>query len=154
MNANQYTGALPVADRLWDKVEVGHPLGCWEWTAYKDNGYGRINVDRVPVPSHRVAYELLVGPIPDGMHLDHLCRNPSCVNPDHLEPVSSRDNVLRGYGWAGRHARKTHCPKGHPYTPENTYMNPRTSGERPSRRCRECMRAAARKYHARKRGAA
>jgi predicted DNA-binding transcriptional regulator AlpA len=85
-----------VEERFWEKVE---PTGfCWEWTAFKDRkGYGRFRVDDRTMQAHRVAYELLVGPIPEGLHLDHLCRNTSCVNPDHLEPVDLAENVRRGY---------------------------------------------------------
>ena len=86
--------------------------------------------------AHRVVYEILVGPIPVGLELDHLCRNRACVNPDHLEPVTTRTNLLRGYSpWACR-ARQTHCKRGHEFTPENTY------GTGDGRRyCRTCRRA-------------
>lgn len=85
--------------------------------------------------AHRFAYELLVGPIPTGLTLDHLCRRPACVNPSHLEPVSLRDNILRGEGPVALGARVTHCPQGHPYDLFNTYIDP--SG---TRRCRTCHR--------------
>jgi hypothetical protein len=83
------------AERLLSKVEVADS-GCWEWTAAKDpTGYGRFSVARSMDYAHRAAYKLLVGPIPAGLDLDHLCRNRGCVNPDHLEPVTRRENLLR-----------------------------------------------------------
>lgn len=86
--------------------------------------------------AHRWSYEHYVGPIPAGLHLDHLCRNPKCVNPEHLEPVTIKENLLRGIGPSARNAAKTHCPVGHPYSPENTYINPNQG----QRICRSCGR--------------
>lgn len=86
---------------------------------------------------HRVAWETLRGPIPDGMQLDHLCRQRACWNPDHLEPVSPRENVLRGVGITAMNAKKTHCPQGHPYDDANTGIT--STGKR---RCRACGREA------------
>ena len=112
--------------------------GCIEWVGGKfSNGYGAFH----PGPSalipgaqkkilaHRWAYEHAVGPVPDGMQLDHLCRNRSCVNPDHLEPVTPAENQARA-----AKARITECPQGHPYTEENTLLS---NGGR-HRRCRAC----------------
>ena len=133
--ANQWTGPAPIAERFWPKVDVSHPLGCWEWIAYVNpKGYGDFNVSGRPVHAHRVAYELLRGPIPDGLHLDHLCRNTSCVNPDHLEAVTPADNALRGFGVLAKHARKTTCARGHVFTAENTSLT------KLGRRCRTCHR--------------
>jgi hypothetical protein len=89
---------------------------------------------------HRVAYELLVGPIPEGLELDHLCRNTRCVNPEHLEPVTGRENLMRAVSsWAAKNAAKTHCPQGHPYDEENTKV--KRDGGRACRACgREFMR--------------
>ncbi len=127
--------------RFWPKVEKSD--GCWIWLASKDRcGYGRFNVTWHPtMRAHRFAYELLVGPVPYGMQLDHLCRNPSCVNPAHLEPVTSRENTLRGEGRAARQARQTHCKRGHQFTPENTYVCPKGH-----RYCRHCKRVTHREY--------
>jgi hypothetical protein len=108
--------------RFWAKVDRGNPSECWEWIAYRDrHGYGRFNIDRIPELAHRVSYRLLQGEIPNGMTLDHLCRNRACVNPAHLEPVSRGENVLRGMSGPAQNARKTHCKYGHAFTPENTY---------------------------------
>lgn len=107
-------------DRFWAKVDVSHPLGCWEWTgAVSDLGYGRCNEHVHGTGyAHRAAYEALIGAIPDGKTLDHLCRNRRCVNPDHLEPVTQGENVLRGYSPAGANARKTTCLRGHALPPD------------------------------------
>jgi hypothetical protein len=137
---------VPVEFRLIENIELT-VRGCWFWTGNTDkNGYGRISIGAKARRAHRVAYEALVGPVPPGRQLDHLCRVPSCINPDHLEPVSPRENVMRGLTPAAANASKTHCPKGHPYDEENTYR--RSDG---SRGCRECNRAACRAYGARKR---
>lgn len=85
-----------VAERFWEKVEIAD---CWEWTgAAHEAGYGRFNDGAKIVPSHRWAWENLVGKIAPGLHIDHLCRNPKCVNPDHLEPVTPGENARRGFG--------------------------------------------------------
>lgn len=99
--------------RFWSRVNKDGPNGCWEWTGPREPfGYGRVSSLR----AHRIAYELLVGPIPVGLTLDHLCRNPPCVNPAHLEPVTMGVNVLRGDTITGRAARQTTCKRGHPFT--------------------------------------
>jgi len=130
----------PLEERFWEKVQ---PTGaCWLWTAGTARGYGRFGVATGDVqPAHRVAYELLVGPVPDGLVLDHLCRITQCVNPDHLEPVTDEENLARGYPKPPpRHQEaKTQCPQGHPYDEANTYRTP--AGHR---RCRTCHRAETR----------
>lgn len=107
-------GALPA--RVGAKIDFTGP--CWLWTAGKSgNGYGRIRwgAQHKETPAHRVVYEILIGPIPQGMDLDHLCRTPACVNPEHLEPVTHRVNMLRGNTIVALHAAKTACPRGHTY---------------------------------------
>lgn len=93
-----------VADRFWRMVRSAKPGECWEWVGSRRAGYGRMAVGRpaglprdTVITAHRIAYEMLIGPIPEGLVIDHLCRNKSCVNPAHLEAVSQRENVLRGY---------------------------------------------------------
>ncbi len=119
-------------ERFWEKVNKTD--GCWEWTAASVRGYGvfRLQGTRKNTPAHRFAYELVKGPIPVGLQLDHLCRNPSCVRPDHLEPVTQAENARRGV-----RAMQTHCHNGHPYDEANTYRGQDNRG-RWHRRCRAC----------------
>lgn len=130
---------MPTAlERFHAKYEIRPgplPTPCWVWTAAKSRrGYARLQI-RVGfcADAYRWGYEQLVGPIPQGAHMDHLCRNTSCVNPAHLEPVSCRTNILRGEGFAAKNAVKTHCPKGHEYTAANTYLYAR------GRTCKRCV---------------
>lgn len=126
-----------IESRFWQKVEV---TGfCWNWVASRDkSGYGYIaKPGGGNALAHRWSYEFLVGEIPEGYHVDHLCRNTSCVNPDHLEPVPQAENKLRGYGFGGKNARKTHCPQRHEYNDENTYIFPRTG----HRQCLVCKKS-------------
>lgn len=101
--------AAPIAIRLWRRVEE-RESGCWEWTGALSSGYGRIHHSpgRL-VYTHRLAYELLVGPIPEGMDLDHLCRNTKCCNVAHLEPVTRQVNLLRGETLTAAHAEGRDC---------------------------------------------
>ncbi len=106
----------PLADRFWEKVDRDGPDGCWVWTGANNGaGYGQIRIDDRNRYAHRVAYELEVGPIPESLFIDHLCRNRGCVNPAHLEPVTNAENILRGTAPTAVNARKKACPKGHPY---------------------------------------
>ena len=126
--------------RFWAKVIKGRENGCWIWTGYKTwDGYGQFRIRRERVYAHRVAYELLIGLIPDGLTLDHLCRNPSCVNPDHLEAVSERDNILRGKGVCAQYAQQTVCKRGHLFDLFNTRWE---QGRRICRICRRQFRHA------------
>jgi len=136
-----------LAERFWAKVDKTGD--CWLWTASKyHDGYGQFRVGDRPRRAHRVAYELVRGPIPDGLVLDHLCRVHACVNPDHLEPVTDKVNIARGRAREASLARrnaKTHCVNGHELTDQNIYI--RRNG---LRECRTCLNAASRRYRAAK----
>lgn len=121
-----------VQERFWAKVDRRSPDECWAWLASRcSDGYGTFRVGERIAGAHRVAYEMLVGPIPDGLELDHLCSLRECVNPAHLEPVTHAENVARG-----RATRPTHCSKGHERTPENVLIQANDG----HRRCRVCQR--------------
>ena len=130
---------------LFDKFTVGD--GCWEWTAsINGSGYGEFMSRRWPKATrlaHRLVYMLLVGDIPDGLDLDHLCRNRRCVRPSHLEPVTRRENLLRGNTVTARNALATHCVNGHEFDASNTHTLP--DGKR---RCRACNRDSERRRRA------
>jgi hypothetical protein len=142
-------------ERFWAKVEKTDT--CWLWTAaLNSNSYGHIDVDGHSVKAHRFSYELLVGPVPEGLDLDHLCRVRHCVRPDHLQPVTRPTNILRGNGMGARHSRQTHCVHGHPLSGNNLlYSSNGTQCGRPrfARRCRECLRRNGRASMRRKRAA-
>lgn len=147
---------LSFADRVWAKVDRRGLDECWPWLGHiNGDGYGRINADWTrdeETYGHRATYVLTVGPIPDGLQLDHLCRNRACCNPTHLEPVAPGENQRRGL--RNQNTAKTHCKRGHEFTPDNTMVT-----QAGHRRCRECARAAFRadywrdpeKYRARSR---
>lgn len=126
--------------RFWTHI-VRHDGGCWEWVgARNDKGYGNFAIDGKTHTAHRLSYAEAFGSIPTGLELDHLCRNRACVNPDHLEPVTHRENILRGASPAAQHAVKTACHLGHEFDAVNTYIRP--DGRRV---CRECRRGHDRK---------
>lgn len=139
-------GAHDVA-RFVAHIDVRGAEDCWPWTGGMQNqGYGRFGSDGQTFRAHRLAYEMAVGPIPDGAHLDHACHNKDaecaggngcqhrrCCNPAHLQPATLVENVMRGKSEAALNARKTHCKRGHPFSPENTRL---TAGGR--RRCMTC----------------
>lgn len=128
--------------RFWQYVNKTET--CWLWTARLSNcGHGQFLFDRKYGYAHRFAYEMLVGKVPLGLELDHLCRVPSCVNPAHLEAVTHRTNVLRGAGITARNAAKTHCANGHEFTESNTFKRSRGGG----RDCRECHNSNARRRY-------
>lgn len=128
---------LPLPERLLTRREITDS-GCWlsTYKSINPGGYRKITVGDRHLLVHRAAYELWVRPIPDGLTIDHLCRQPRCFNPAHLQAVTMRENLIRGHGTWASNVRKTHCPQGHPYDEANTYRNP--SG---SRVYRECKRA-------------
>ncbi|MET7616972.1 HNH endonuclease signature motif containing protein [Streptomyces sp. NPDC005408] len=120
------------------------PAGCWQWTGYLlPNGYARVSVNGERQYAHRAAYEAVNGPIPAGLVIDHLCRNRGCANPDHLEAVTQRINVLRGESHAAARARQTECVRGHRFDTANTYVA--RNGTRKCRRCRANARTRARR---------
>jgi hypothetical protein len=123
--------------------------GCWLWMSHVDRqGYGRFGHKRGWRSAYRASYEAFKGEIPAGLIIDHLCRVPSCVNPDHLEVVTPRTNALRGISFSAINAAKTHCAKGHPFTGDNLHVGP--TGRR---FCRACWRANSLAYKARRRAA-
>lgn len=125
--------AVDALCRLAAKREVRGE--CWIYTgAKRPNGYGIISVQSRPRSTHRLVYELVKGPIPVGLQIDHLCRNRACMRPDHLEAVDCRTNLLRGDTLAAKNAAKTHCNWGHEFTAENTYIC--RDGSRECRACR------------------
>ena len=139
---------LTIEQRFMRWVAKDPVSGCWLWTGAKQQewGYGVFGpvFGRSAVGAHRVAYELFTGEIPPGQHLDHLCRVPACVNPEHLEAVTCRENLMRGTGFAATNAAKVVCIHGHPFDDENTYL------WRGRRECRACHAARARTYRAAK----
>jgi hypothetical protein len=133
-----------LTERFTEKVEEPFDVhnDCWIWKGSKTgSGYGQIWVDGKYVTAHRISYELMVGPIPEGHAVDHLCRNRPCVRPDHLQALEHHEN------WTQWNLSKTHCPNGHPYGGDNLQVKP--SGEW---RCRICHNTQERKRNARKRG--
>lgn len=134
-------GDSRLPDRFWGKTIPEPNSGCWLWTAsvVKRGEYGHFSVNGRMRAAHIVAFEALVGVIPVGLELDHLCRTPLCCNPAHVDPVTHRVNCQRGDAGiptGQQHRAKTHCPKGHPYDQVNTIVRPREW-----RDCRECRNA-------------
>lgn len=137
--------SLTLEQRFWAKVNTQGPIPqvrpdlgpCWIWTASTVSGYGHVFADGKFVRAHRLAYEWLIGSIPDGLILDHLCETRPCVRPSHLNPTTIPANALRS---PKHNAYKTHCPAGHPYDEGNTIVIPRGAGT--YRRCRACQRGS------------
>jgi hypothetical protein len=128
-------------DRFWGKVDKNGPISgvrpdlgqCWIFAGSPAHRYGRFYIGEPSYAAHRLSYEWLVGPIPEGHEIDHLCKVTKCVNPDHLEAVTHHENILRGESPSARAARQTHCKNGHEFTPEN--IIPTWDG---GRRCKTC----------------
>ena len=137
-----------------DDVLIGD--GCWEYMGRISwNGYGRLDLgpkpngtsskDRIEVPAHRFMYETFRGKIPSGLFIDHKCRNRKCVNPDHLDPVTCQENLLRGETLAAANAKKTHCVNGHEFTTENTKLYKSRKSPVLARGCKACSRIRSRR---------
>lgn len=127
-------------DRFHANYVINRETACWEWTARLDrDGYGHLRVDGPRHLAHRFAYTMLVGPIPEGLTIDHLCRVRHCVNPEHMEPVTRAVNTLRGVSFSAQLAKQVACKRGHVFDEANTY---RWHGYRICRTCRsEYVRA-------------
>lgn len=136
---SQLGDRTPTEIRFWPKVAKGETTeDCWLWRGGRtESGYARLfrNDPKGQLRAHRVAFELMVGPIPEDLTLDHLCRVRHCVNPWHLEPVTLAVNVLRGESLNARNARKTQCHNGHPFDGINTHIDAKGH-----RSCRACSR--------------
>jgi hypothetical protein len=138
------TKPTPIIDRLMRRVAEDMTTGCWIWTgSCNASGYGRIAGPQGNQFTHRVAYEYFVAEIPEGLHIDHLCRVTSCCNPWHLDPVTPAENLRRAGNYEAKVALEE-CPRGHSYTPENTRIH-----KRGYRACLTCERARYQRYQQR-----
>lgn len=142
---------LPEISFIWAKfkhlVRKSKESDCWIWTgSVGQDGYGRIRLAGAIRRTHRLSYLAHKGEIPSGTVLDHLCRVRECCNPDHLEAVTNRENILRGESSSAQRARQTHCKRGHEFKPENTYV--RANGQRVCRTCKNAHSLMA--YHSKR----
>lgn len=125
-----------------DLASKGFTTGCWEWTGnVRRDGYTKIMIDGRTTYAHRFAYQHFVGVIADGMVIDHRCKNRKCVNPEHLQLVTSSASNFASNGPAAQQASKVHCAQGHPFSPENTIISKQSRGGGVHRQCRICIRA-------------
>lgn len=137
----EWTRTIPLnqsdVGRLRSRLRANPATGCLEWTGCKNRkGYGNIRIGGQTYLTHRVAWAAHCGQIPDGMHLDHVCKNPACCNPQHLRVVTPRQNALENSDSVSAHyVKRTHCKNGHEFTPENTHW---IGPLRSKRRCRKC----------------
>lgn len=126
--------------RAIGRMRIDTVSGCWLWKGQRsDKGYGMIRRGNSGLSAHRAIFEWFRGPIPNGLQADHLCRVRECVNPWHIEPVTAKENTLRGFGPTAINARATVCKNGHALTEDNIYLSPRGS-----RNCRICRSDASR----------
>lgn len=129
--------------RFWQKVQVEPESGCWRWVGTRQpEGYGLVTIGRRSLKAHRVAYEWMRGPIPDGLHIDHLCRTRECVNPAHLEAVKPALNTNRGLSASVAPV----CVAGHSLEGENLYLWTNPKNGYVKRSCRECKREYLKTY--------
>lgn len=129
---------LPLSDEL---AVLGFTSGCWEWTGkVRKDGYAKIKVDGRTTYAHRFAYQHFLGVFADDLVVDHRCRNRKCVNPEHLQVVTTAQSNLVSFGPGTQQAVKTHCPQGHPYDAENTYLERQSRGVGMARMCKTCIR--------------
>ncbi len=143
---------LGLPERIEANISPEPNSGCWLWTGGlrdKKDGYGGVGWNKQTWRTHKLVYTLLVGPVAEGLDLDHKCRVRLCCNPEHLEPVPRKENIYRGEGVAKHNRLKTHCRHGHEFTPENTYFF--TNRNSIQRNCKACHnRVTLSSYHARK----
>jgi len=126
------------------ETDCGYTTPCWiSDRAKHSNGYTKMGLCGETLLTHRVAYEAFVGPIPEGLQIDHLCKQRACCNPEHLEPVTCRENLLRGDTLTAAEASAAHCKRGHPFDEANTYLRADRPGVRGCRACRNSWRSRA-----------
>jgi hypothetical protein len=138
---------ISLLDRFWSKVEKSD--GCWRWLGGHAGGRPFFYLGKGNVPAYRVAYILTHGQIPEGTEIDHLCKNPSCVRPDHLEAVSHRENMRRSDSIVGINMRKTICKRGHPLVP---WSKTGKNAHQLWRKCHQCAMQSQRLRRAAKKG--